>query len=174
MRTDLGADGRAAVAAVAACGASPRRHLDRHAAHSSRGVLNDGPHLGNEAVLARHALLEHVDVIVRHALLRDQDLLGAVDDEVAALVVGALAQLHQLPLVVVREAAVEAPEHDRHPPDEDLGELLGLLHVLLLLPLAPHSHHGLLDVRVQVGRVPNGSHSGERASVKELTQGQKS
>jgi hypothetical protein len=96
------------------------QHLDRHRRHRAVAALGRRAHLRLERVLARLALAEDVHVVVRHPLLRDEHLLGAVDHEVAALVIGALAELREVRVRALREVAVVGAEHDRHLAEEDL------------------------------------------------------
>ena len=76
----------AAATAAASSSSSSGPSLGEHAHGAGREgasrALGRRAALGGEGVL-RGRLSEDVDVVVGHALLRDQDLLGAVDDEVA-------------------------------------------------------------------------------------------
>lgn len=67
----------------------------------------------NKKKKQRANLLEDLNAVEHHLLLRDEDLLAAVDDEVAALVVGALAEFRQLLVGAVRQHAVLRTQHDR-------------------------------------------------------------
>ena len=103
-------------------------HQPRHAARRRPGTaLRRRSALRHPHVLARLALLEDVHVVGAHLLLRDENLLGSVDDEVAALVVGALAELGELLVRVVVQRAVLGAKHDGHLADENLIDLLHLL-----------------------------------------------
>ena len=110
-------------------------------ARRPRAALRGGSALGDPHVLTGLPLLKDVDVVGAHLLLRDEHLLGAVDDEVAALIVRALAELGELLVRVVVEGAVLRPEHDGHLAEEHLGVLLR--HDLLRLDILA-SHRVLL------------------------------
>ena len=84
----------------------------------------------------------------RHLLLRDQHLLRAVDDEVAAGVERALVELGEVAVIEAVEDAVRRPQHDRDFADERLL-VLRLDRVFAVRP-----DHRLRDVDVQRRRVP--------------------
>lgn len=50
------------------------------------GGFSLGPYLSDPRVLGRWFLGEHIDLVVAHSFLSHNDLLGPIDDEVAALV----------------------------------------------------------------------------------------
>lgn len=55
---------------------------------------------------------EDVDVVGGHSFLGNEDLFGAVDDEVTAGVVGALVEIVEVLLVQIIENAIRRPQHD--------------------------------------------------------------
>ena len=173
VRVDVGQggdDGRAA-ASTAAPAAAGLLQLDGQGGRRPGRALALGPHLGQEGVFAARGRLEDVDVVVGHALLRDQHLFGAVHNEVAALVKGALAQGRQVGLRRVRQGAVGGPQHDGDLPDVDFRVVFRLLIHLVLrrrlaLAVRPAARAGgddpgrLLNVHVQRGGVGQGAQAG--------------
>mmetsp|Transcript_5657 Transcript_5657/g.11878 ORF Transcript_5657/g.11878 Transcript_5657/m.11878 type:complete len:546 (-) Transcript_5657:105-1742(-) len=156
-RPDLVALHRAVLGAASAL-PSLVVHLDVQRGGGTGRILHLGPRLDHPRKFTRVLLFEGVHVVVRHALLRHDHFFRAVDDEVSALVVDALAQIGQLRVVLVAQHAEETPKHDGHVPQELLRSLLGhdtlpqlildgALHALLL-PLP------LLVLGIRVGILP--------------------
>jgi hypothetical protein len=86
-------------------------------------------------------------VVVGHPLLRDEHLFGAVDHEVAALVVGALAQVGEVAVGAARQVAVVGAQHDGDLADPALV-VLGDLRLGLAAVLAG----GAVPARLAAGR----------------------
>mmetsp|Transcript_16479 Transcript_16479/g.64296 ORF Transcript_16479/g.64296 Transcript_16479/m.64296 type:complete len:1268 (+) Transcript_16479:614-4417(+) len=95
-------------------------HLHVHGGRRLAACLRARADLRDVRVLGGSLLLEHVHTVRAHLLLGYQHLLGAVDDEVAALVVGALSVLRELVVRRVAQSAVLRPHHDGDLSDEHL------------------------------------------------------
>ena len=143
--------------------ASLGQHVDPQRARRSGGVLEARPDLGLVRVLGVfHG--EHVDGVGGHLLLRDENLLGPVDDEVAARIQRALVQLRQISVSHATEETVRGAQHDGDLANEGLGVLSldGFLSVF---------GHGLEDVDVEgrrISEVPQPrfvGHHGRRCAV---------
>mmetsp|Transcript_25103 Transcript_25103/g.72303 ORF Transcript_25103/g.72303 Transcript_25103/m.72303 type:complete len:422 (-) Transcript_25103:220-1485(-) len=106
-----GADELAAAVRLAAHVAE---ELHREAGAAGGALEERGADLADPGVLRGLLLGEGVHEVVGHALQRDQHLLGAVDDEVAALVQRALAKLREDAVVGTLQPAVLRAHHDRH------------------------------------------------------------
>jgi hypothetical protein len=92
----------------------PREHPHEQRADWPVARLRLRPQLRHVRELVRLALLEDVHVVAAHLLLGNEHFLAPVDDEVAPLVVRALAQLGQLLVGELVQGAVAGPEHDGH------------------------------------------------------------
>lgn len=77
-------------------------------------ALGNAAHLRRPRELGGLVLLEHVHLVRRLALLGDDDLLVAVDDEIASLVVYALADARQSLLAHSIEIACLGVQHRRN------------------------------------------------------------
>ena len=97
----------------------------RHLGHAELVVL-DGSDLGHVRILGVFVIEEHVGLVLGDAILTDHDLLVAVHDKVAAVVVLALlARVHEEPGIV--EHAILALDHDRNLSEEHVGHLFRFL-----------------------------------------------
>ena len=77
-------------------------------------LLHLGTDLRDITELTRLAI-ENIDLVIGHFLLCDEDFLATVDDEVAALIVGALVEGTEVVLyVILNQHAIPSLEHDRN------------------------------------------------------------
>ena len=92
-------------------------------------VRPDRLHLNHLDLLRRIAVVAEDDrAIGRHALLRDDDALAAADDEVAAIILGALAESNRGQMLLVMQEAVFGAYHHGNLAEVDIGEET-LLHL---------------------------------------------
>jgi hypothetical protein len=88
--------------------------LDLELADRLPALFDGTPDLRKEGDGRGLRLGEDVHLVRRHALLRDEHLLRAVDDKVAARVVRALVQVVEVLVSELAQQAVLGPEHDWH------------------------------------------------------------
>lgn len=130
-------------------GLSLQEHLQE--LRRSARALSLRPDLGHPCELGGGFLLEDEDLVVGHPLLRDDHLLAAVDDEVAALVVLAvLARVHSVVSVEIAELTELRAKHDWNLADHDSGLLVLTDDLLHLPPSLPSLRVNLLLMSVEL------------------------